>query len=51
MKARHYCRTCDEFWFTCECKTQDAHGGHRLYIWTPDGILAIPNFDALRKTE
>jgi hypothetical protein len=51
-KIRHYCRSCDEFFLTCECPAilgfaQAAHGTHRVYLWTPAGVQAIPDFDTL----
>jgi len=47
---RHYCRTCDAFFFTCACfrSIDDAAvhlRDHRVYMWTVSGILAIPDFD------
>ena len=45
---RHYCRSCDEFYETCGCsdeKVNATHGDHRIYLWTPTGVVAIPNFD------
>jgi hypothetical protein len=49
-RVRHYCRTCDEFFWTCDRErpcdpTARDHDTHRLYLWTPGGILAIPDFD------
>lgn len=28
--CRGYCRECDEFYFTCECRVNE-HQGHRTY--------------------
>ena len=43
---RNYCRSCDEFFDVCNCAARlVAHAGHRLYVWTERGILAIPDFD------
>lgn len=48
-RVRHYCRSCDEFFATCECAAQpesDRHvQDHRVYLWTAAGVLAIPDFD------
>ena len=47
-RIRHYCRSCDLFLVCCICLHARAfgdHDGHRLYIWTPDGVLAHPSFD------
>jgi hypothetical protein len=44
--VRHYCRTCDEFFYSCDCgRDATPHVDHRVYAWTPGGILAIPDFD------
>jgi hypothetical protein len=51
---RHYCRSCDTFFYSCACETTGEtdqwrdHLGHRVYLWTPSGIRAIPDFDSLR---
>lgn len=31
---RHYCRQCDEMFFTCGCERSDGdlHAGHRVFI-------------------
>ena len=46
---RHYCRSCDEFFQSCRCTdpAENTHVplGHRLYLWTAERILAIPDFD------
>jgi len=52
-RIRHYCRTCDVFFVTCGCFEgresvlgQGAvHGDHRVYLWTPTGVIAVPDFD------
>lgn len=38
---KNYCRSCDEFFFECDCKN-DKHNGHRTYgpqfkptVWHP----------------
>jgi len=49
---RHYCRSCDLFFYTCACVMWPKdHGGHRVYKWTPAGVIADPNFDFLLKSE
>jgi hypothetical protein len=43
---RNYCRSCDEFFHACACEGEDAkHKDHRVYVWTPAGVMAIPDFD------
>ena len=46
-KVRHYCRSCDEFFLTCACAAAEdsTHVTHRVYLWTPHGVIAAPNFD------
>lgn len=44
-KIRNYCRQCDEFFYVCGCGPNKEHDGHRVYIWTVEGIKAIPDFD------
>jgi len=51
-RVRHYCRSCDEFFVTCNCEVDRIavtieHARHRIYLWTPNGILALPDFDKL----
>lgn len=45
----HYCRSCDVFFTTCACDNPAEHlpPTHRVYLWSPLGIEAIPNFDDL----
>jgi hypothetical protein len=45
--VKHYCRQCDAFYYSCPCYflPEQEHAGHRVYRWTPDGIIADPNFD------
>lgn len=45
-RVRHYCRQCDQFFETCACD-RHPHDGHRVYLWTADGVEAIPDFDRL----
>lgn len=45
MRIKHYCRSCDVFWIECECTDGAEHITHRVYLWTPTGIIAIPDFD------
>src|SRR5262245_7508054 len=49
VRVRNYCRTCDEFFVVCGCTPppQPDHLEHRVYLWTPDGVIAVPDFDAL----
>lgn len=49
-RIRHYCRTCDEFFITCLCNgpahfIPPEHEDHRLYLWGPAGVIAVPDFD------
>ena len=50
-QIRHYCRSCDEFFTQCDCppvmEIATHIFQHRVYLWTPAGILAIPDFDVL----
>lgn len=48
-RTRHYCRSCDEFFVACGCSGPEhgAHLEHRVYLWTPNGVIAIPDFDNL----
>lgn len=53
-RVRHYCRSCDAFFVTCGCQVEreamlDAHARHRIYLWTPYRILALPDFDQLTR--
>jgi hypothetical protein len=47
--VRHYCRSCDEFFTGCGCTPSPdvlAHvEDHRVYLWTPAGVMAVPDFD------
>lgn len=46
--VRHYCRSCDEFFFTCRCPDESralVHLAHWVYLWTPGGVVARPDFD------
>jgi hypothetical protein len=46
--VRNYCRSCDVFVMSCDCGLDERqHRGHRLYVWTWLGVVAIPNFDDL----
>jgi hypothetical protein len=48
---RHYCRSCDVFFFTCVCLSTIANthlAEHRVYFWTRTGVLAIPDFDTFQ---
>lgn len=47
QRIRHYCRSCDEFYATCDCGEVHGHADHRVYLWTTDGIIARPDFDFL----
>jgi hypothetical protein len=51
--VRHYCRSCDEFVTECRCLRVLLllHEGHRVYIWTPGGVVARPDFDVLLRGE
>jgi len=46
-RVRHYCRSCDAFFVACWCAAPEEHEhlAHRVYLWTPDGVVARPNFD------
>ena len=50
VRVRHYCRSCDEFFYACACLDaigpEAHHDGHRVYLWTPDrGVVALPSWD------
>ena len=48
VRIRHYCRQCDAFFLACGCSGKDAdttHLEHRVYLWTPEGIRAVPDYD------
>lgn len=47
MKARNYCRSCDEFFTVCGCARVERHAAHRVYLWTAQGVVAIPNVDCV----
>ena len=52
-RIRHYCRSCDVFFVTCLCNEPrrfipDDHDLHRVYLWTPTGIVAVPEFDTFQ---
>lgn len=54
VKIRNYCRQCDEFFYMCGCGPSEDHEGHRIYLWTIGGVIAIPSgigeqLDALRR--
>lgn len=41
-QVRHYCRQCDQFFFTCKCKQDNEHQDHRVYLWTTEGVVSRP---------
>jgi hypothetical protein len=49
IRIRHYCRVHDEFWIACGCPSRDETHDTcaRVYVWTPMGVRAIPDFDEL----
>lgn len=50
VRIRHYCRSCDQFFLACFCSDDPSeiqHKDHRVYLWTPQGVLAIPDYDNL----
>lgn len=50
-RVKHYCRSCDVFFFACGCQVDEAFVehlvGHRIYLWTTDGVIPYPDYDAL----
>jgi hypothetical protein len=51
---RQYCRECDEFWFMCDCLSDDfvgitiPHEGHRAYRYINNHIVA-DSFDKKKR--
>jgi hypothetical protein len=49
--VKNYCRSCDEFFIVCSKDCVKSAGAtvymfeHRIYLWSPEGVLAIPDLD------
>jgi len=49
--VKNYCRSCDECVIVCSKDCVKSAGAtvymleHRIYLWSPEGVLAIPDLD------